>query len=93
MVYELADSGTIHPDKVRPELRDKILAYQNECDDVLWRYWTEGRIGIYKHGETYGQSGQVAERRISIHADEFNELIGDEFIPLLNKAGGARATR
>ena len=26
---------------------------------------------------------------ISLHADEFNELIGEEFIPLLNKAGGA----
>ncbi len=26
---------------------------------------------------------------MSIHADEFNELIGDEFIPLLNKAGGS----
>ena len=24
-----------------------------------------------------------------VHSDEFNELIGDEFIPLLNKAGGA----
>lgn len=48
---------------------------------------TAGRI--YKHGETYGQSGPAPKRRISIHADEFNELIGDEFIPLLNKAGGA----
>lgn len=27
---------------------------------------------------------------VCIHADEFNELIGDEFIPLLNKAGGAK---
>jgi hypothetical protein len=26
---------------------------------------------------------------ISMHADEFNELIGEEFVPLLNKAGGA----
>ena len=26
---------------------------------------------------------------ISLHADEFNELIGEEFVPLLNKAGGA----
>ena len=26
---------------------------------------------------------------LSIHADEFNELIGEEFVPLLNKAGGA----
>ncbi|MBE7522104.1 MAG: TraM recognition domain-containing protein [Burkholderiales bacterium] len=33
--------------------------------------------------------GEVKPRRIAIHADEFNELIGDEFIPLLNKAGGA----
>ena len=33
--------------------------------------------------------GEVTPRRIAIHADEFNELIGDEFIPLLNKAGGA----
>ena len=29
------------------------------------------------------------QRAVSIHADEFNEIIGDEFIPLLNKAGGA----
>ena len=31
---------TISPNKVKPELRDKILAYQNECDDVLWRHWS-----------------------------------------------------
>jgi len=26
---------------------------------------------------------------INVHADEFNELIGDEFIPMVNKGGGA----
>ena len=26
---------------------------------------------------------------INVHADEFNELMGDEFIPLVNKGGGA----
>jgi conjugative coupling factor TraD (TOL family) len=26
---------------------------------------------------------------INVHADEFNELMGDEFIPLINKGGGA----
>ena len=41
---------------------------------------------IYKHGAGDGQSGMPT---ISLHADEFNELIGDEFVPLLNKAGGA----
>ena len=41
---------------------------------------------IYKHGVP-GTEGGVPT--ISLHADEFNELIGDEFVPLLNKAGGA----
>ena len=41
---------------------------------------------IYKHGISGGQGGVPT---ISLHADEFSELIGDEFIPLLNKAGGA----
>ena len=41
---------------------------------------------IYKHGISDGQ-GDVPT--ISLHADEFSELIGDEFVPLLNKAGGA----
>ncbi|MCI4411473.1 MAG: type IV conjugative transfer system coupling protein TraD [Thiotrichales bacterium] len=44
---------------------------------------------IYKHGTGYGFANPNQKRKISVHADEFNELIGDEFIPLLNKAGGA----
>lgn len=41
---------------------------------------------IYKHG--LGNEREAVPT-ISLHADEFNELIGDEFVPLLNKAGGA----
>lgn len=33
---------TISPNKVKPELRDKIIRYQEECDDALWDYWTKG---------------------------------------------------
>lgn len=48
---------------------------------------------IYKFGTSYGLPDEEESRSklptISIHADEFNELIGDEFIPLLNKAGGS----
>ncbi len=46
----------------------------------------------YKFGTNYGQSlGTAVDKsvKVSIHADEFNELIGDEFVPLLNKSGGA----
>ncbi|EGU41190.1 hypothetical protein VII00023_06157 [Vibrio ichthyoenteri ATCC 700023] len=44
---------------------------------------------IYKFGNAPG-FGQFKPRNIMIHADEFNELIGDEFIPILNKARGAK---
>lgn len=37
---------TIHPRKVRPELKARILAYQNECDDVLWQYWRKMNVEV-----------------------------------------------
>lgn len=33
---------SISPNKVAPELRHKIIRYQEECDDVLWDYWSKG---------------------------------------------------
>jgi conjugative coupling factor TraD (TOL family) len=46
---------------------------------------------IYKHGIDDGLPGASANAKVAInvHADEFNELMGDEFIPLINKGGGA----
>lgn len=70
--------------------------------DALTDYEVAGAVGsamfadltsiagkIYKHGQTYGQAGDAPRRKLCLHADEFNELIGDEFIPMVNKAGGA----
>lgn len=36
--------NTISPNKVRPEIRDRVLQYQEECDDVLYDYWTKGQV-------------------------------------------------
>lgn len=36
--------GSISPNKVKAGLRDKIRLYQNECDDVLWKYWTGQQV-------------------------------------------------
>jgi conjugative coupling factor TraD (TOL family) len=50
---------------------------------------------LYKHGLEHGYSKTNEEQplpRICLHSDEFNEIIGDEFIPLLNKARGAGFT-
>ncbi len=45
---------------------------------------------IYKYGTEPNIPGSVKTMpTVSLHADEFSELIGDEFIPLLNKAGGS----
>ncbi|MFJ4387094.1 type IV conjugative transfer system coupling protein TraD [Pseudomonas sp. NPDC089408] len=47
---------------------------------------------IYKHGIDHGLPGSSSAADkvpINLHADEFNELMGDEFIPLINKGGGA----
>lgn len=46
---------------------------------------------IYKFGIDDGLPGNGAKVKvpINLHADEFNELMGDEFIPLINKGGGA----
>ncbi|EPK8197470.1 phage antirepressor N-terminal domain-containing protein [Morganella morganii] len=35
---------TISPNKVKLEIRDKVIRYQEECDDVLYEYWTTGEV-------------------------------------------------
>jgi len=46
---------------------------------------------IYKFGIDDGLPGASLSVKvpINVHADEFNELMGDEFIPMINKGGGA----
>ena len=34
---------SISPSKVKPEIRKKLIKYQEECDQVLWSYWLKGR--------------------------------------------------
>jgi conjugative coupling factor TraD (TOL family) len=45
---------------------------------------------IYKHGIHAGLPGDHPQKLpVNLHCDEFNELMGEEFIPLVNKGGGA----
>ncbi len=36
--------NTISPNKVKASIRDKVIQYQEECDDVLYEYWTKGEV-------------------------------------------------
>lgn len=47
---------------------------------------------IYTRGVEDGLppvAGAATPPPLALHADEFNELVGEEFIPMVNKAGGA----
>ncbi|RTP93092.1 hypothetical protein EKN38_25445 [Enterobacter sp. WCHEn045836] len=33
---------SINAKKVKPEIRDRVIQYQKECDDALYAYWTKG---------------------------------------------------
>jgi hypothetical protein len=35
--------ASIQPNKVKPEIRETVIQYQEECDDVLYEYWTKGQ--------------------------------------------------
>nr|WP_312821764.1 phage antirepressor N-terminal domain-containing protein [Acinetobacter oleivorans] len=50
---------SIMPGKVKPEIRDTVIMYQQECDDVLWDYWT---------------NGQAINKRFTISPEEQNAL-------------------
>lgn len=44
--------NTISPNKVRPEIRERVIRYQEECDDVLYDYWTKGQAVNPRKSET-----------------------------------------
>ena len=48
---------------------------------------------IYKHGYGYGLPGQSGpiKRHVRAHFDEFSDLIGADFVPMVNKGGGTGA--
>lgn len=60
---------SINPEKVRPDIRDKLIQYQEECFSVLHEYWTKGEVKKKSHQSTAIQLTplrQTAERLIAI---------------------------
>ncbi|ASG56793.1 MAG TPA: hypothetical protein DCM34_11000 [Salmonella bongori] len=44
--------NTISPNKVRPEICERVIRYQEECDDVLYEYWTKRQVINPRKSET-----------------------------------------
>lgn len=70
--------ASIESGKVKnPEARDRVIQYQNECDDVLWQYWNEGlainpRAFSVQHGQSL--SVEQAETLRSLLTDRVKKL-------------------
>lgn len=56
---------SISPNKVAPELKDKIIQYQEECDEVLWNYWTKG-AAIRPGAVTIAQQISLSKHRLAL---------------------------
>ncbi|EAM9428714.1 hypothetical protein BCN13_11975 [Salmonella enterica] len=50
---------TISPNKVKPEIREKVIQYQEECDDVLYDYWTKGVVVNPRKGSVMEELNQA----------------------------------
>jgi len=59
---------SINPEKVRADIRDKLIQYQEECFSVLYEYWAKGEVKKKTRQSTASQLTplrQTAERLIT----------------------------
>lgn len=66
---------SIDSSRVKPQIRNKVVQYQNECDDALWDYWNQG-IAINKRavGDDFVQG---AFQEFQVTRLELVQTVGD----------------
>jgi hypothetical protein len=84
---------SISPNKVAPELRDKIIQYQEECDEVLWNHWTNG-AAVRPGAVTIAQQISLSKHRLVLLKElmrsrnrSMRDLLGVEITNLSNSMG------
>ncbi|MEE9678716.1 phage antirepressor N-terminal domain-containing protein [Pseudomonas moraviensis] len=84
---------SISPNKVAPELRDKIIQYQEECDEVLWNYWTKG-AAVRPGAVTIAQQITMSKHRLALMKElmrnrnkVMREALGEEIARLSESMG------
>ncbi|WP_248802059.1 phage antirepressor N-terminal domain-containing protein [Pseudomonas sp. MWU13-2100] len=84
---------SISPNKVAPELRDKIIQYQEECDEVLWNYWSKG-VAVRPGAVTIAQQIILSKHRLTLLKElmrsrnrSMRDLLGVEITNLSNAMG------
>ncbi len=76
---------SISPNKVKPELRENIIMYQNECDDVLWEYWTKGQTKNprrTKHLPNKEYNLELLETELAYRVIKYHNELNQEIVRL-----------
>ncbi|WP_338804421.1 phage antirepressor N-terminal domain-containing protein [Xenorhabdus griffiniae] len=63
--------ATISPNKVKASIREKVIRYQDECDDVLYEYWTTGEV----KAKSRKQPKQIAGRITADQQEAIKQLV------------------
>lgn len=70
---------TVHASRVRTEIRDRIVQYQDECDDVLWHYWNQGIVANSSKGRIGSARSTLTDRADALRSA--TELVIDRHVP------------
>jgi len=76
---------SISPNKVKPEVREKLIEYKKECFDVLHNYFNKNN-DKHQHHVVIGYKSQLAQKnkKIRLLEDENEALLECESIALFN---------
>lgn len=64
--------ATVSPNKVNPDIKDKIIRYQDECDNVLWQYWTNKHQSMQDELNKLIAQESISQAKGSFHGKGLN---------------------
>lgn len=78
---------SINANKVKPEIRDKVIQYQRECDDALYDYWTKGvalnpRLNLKERMAAFERLHIVADQMYAQRRPNLQKLLHAELVEL-----------
>ena len=88
---------TIEPGKVKkPEVRARVIQYQNECDDALWKYWNDG-VAVRSPKEDGNKRSNIQDRlplyHFAVEAMVKHRLMFSKVYAFLNLYAGSLSFR
>ncbi|WP_295147977.1 phage antirepressor N-terminal domain-containing protein [uncultured Campylobacter sp.] len=65
---------SINPNKVKPEIKAKLILYKNECFDVLYKHFNASKFEAYVSKIADLEASQILQTKR--HADQINGYLG-----------------